>query len=633
MPNIDLMGATYPDVPAVTLPSGATTATFYYPDEIDYASSPSSGGNANRANAILYGTVDSTSTATAFTATVDGLTELTDGTTVMLHNGVVTSASGFTVNVNGLGAKPCYNNMTNATRDTTIFNVSYTMLFVYSTALDSGSGGWWIYRGYDGNTNTIGYQLRTNSGNLVASDTGYRYRLWLTSADGSRLVPINTSTSTNATSNRTLNTRPIDPFGPIVYRATNGTCTAGTGIGATAIWQQYTLNIGYSYMASGFSLTAQDSVYLRCTPQTDGSAVMQDIVQTLPTSKDGKIYIHLGTAYNTTNMELTIEHPVYWHDGTGIRLWTGAESGGGPEPSSTAPAMDGTAAVGTATTYARADHVHPTDTSRQATLVSGTNIKTINNESLLGSGNITISGGSGGAKTTWYGTSNTAASTAIKIVTCDGYANETGCIIGILFSTANTNTAPQLRINNDVRGYIITGAAETSPITWEANSMVYVMFNGLDFQLIGIVPQGGASLPIATASTLGGIKVGSGLSVTSDGTLSASGGGSWTDVSADFKDALGVAGVGTVNAYTNGNTVWLSVLDLIPPSGTEIDLPSGYMPLSNMVFMASRESDAAMDDITVSTCVLCTEASGHPNGSLALPEQYSYTFTIIYPIA
>ena len=32
----------------------------------------------------------------------------------------------------------------------------------------------------------------------------------------------------------------------------------------------------------------------------------------------------------------------------------------------------------------------------QATLVSGTNIKTINNESILGSGNITIEGGSGG---------------------------------------------------------------------------------------------------------------------------------------------------------------------------------------------------------------------------------------------
>ena len=38
-----------------------------------------------------------------------------------------------------------------------------------------------------------------------------------------------------------------------------------------------------------------------------------------------------------------------------------------------------------------------TNISAQEALVSGTNIKTINNESILGSGNITISGGSGGS--------------------------------------------------------------------------------------------------------------------------------------------------------------------------------------------------------------------------------------------
>lgn len=37
-----------------------------------------------------------------------------------------------------------------------------------------------------------------------------------------------------------------------------------------------------------------------------------------------------------------------------------------PSPSSSTPLMDGTAAVGSSTDYARADHVHPTDTSRQA---------------------------------------------------------------------------------------------------------------------------------------------------------------------------------------------------------------------------------------------------------------------------
>lgn len=58
--------------------------------------------------------------------------------------------------------------------------------------------------------------------------------------------------------------------------------------------------------------------------------------------------------------------------------------------SSTTPKMDGTAAVGSESAFARGDHVHPTDTSRQATLVSGTNIKTVGSQSLLGSGNLTV---------------------------------------------------------------------------------------------------------------------------------------------------------------------------------------------------------------------------------------------------
>lgn len=66
-----------------------------------------------------------------------------------------------------------------------------------------------------------------------------------------------------------------------------------------------------------------------------------------------------------------------------------------PTASTAAPLMDGTASYGSGTSYARSNHRHPTDTSRQETLVSGTNIKTINGESLLGSGDLTIGGGGG----------------------------------------------------------------------------------------------------------------------------------------------------------------------------------------------------------------------------------------------
>ena len=159
-------------------------------------------GPANKTASIPYAQVDSTSTATVFTATVDGITELRDGVCCLLKNGVVTSASGFTLNVNNLGAKPCYTNLAAATRDTTIFNIAYTMLFVYDSTRGD-EGGWICYRGYD--SNTLGYQIRTNHSTLTMSDRMYRYRLYFTSADGQSWVPSTTSTATNATSKRDVN--------------------------------------------------------------------------------------------------------------------------------------------------------------------------------------------------------------------------------------------------------------------------------------------------------------------------------------------------------------------------------------------------------------------------------------------
>ena len=44
--------------------------------------------------------------------------------------------------------------------------------------------------------------------------------------------------------------------------------------------------------------------------------------------------------------------------------------GNAPSPSTSDPAMDGTASPGSADTYSRGDHVHPTDMSRQAVIDS-----------------------------------------------------------------------------------------------------------------------------------------------------------------------------------------------------------------------------------------------------------------------
>ena len=285
---------------------------------------------AYRTASIPYGECDNTSTSTAFTATVPGITALRDGVCMWLKNGVVTSATGFTININGLGAKPIYNNMAAATQESSIFNINYTMLFVYDSTRVAG-GCWVCYRGYNSDTNTIGYQLRTNSTLLNTTDRTRYYRLLFTSADNREWVPANTQYDNSATSIKTVNTRKINPFGRIVYMSGTTNVPAGSSVSATAVWDQYALSLGYSFNTTGSALTlsTKKPVYVKCAPQTDGSAIIDSTtpyVQSLPATEDGKIYIFLGMAYSATNIELVIDHPVYYYKDGSIRLWTNAQA-------------------------------------------------------------------------------------------------------------------------------------------------------------------------------------------------------------------------------------------------------------------------------------------------------------------
>jgi len=157
------------------------------------------------------------------------------------------------------------------------------------------------------------------------SSITYRYRLLFTSADGKHYVPANNSTSTNATASRTVCQDKIDPFGAIYYYGTTASVAAGSRPAAANLWSQYTLSLGYSFNRTGaaLTLTSWEPVYVKCSPQTDGSAIIDSTtpyVQTLPSTEDGKIYIFLGVAYSATNIELIPEHPVYYYKDGAIRL-------------------------------------------------------------------------------------------------------------------------------------------------------------------------------------------------------------------------------------------------------------------------------------------------------------------------
>lgn len=287
-----------------------------------YAAADVANGAAYRTVSIPYGEVDSTSVNTAYTVTVPGITELRDGVCCYVRNDVVTGTTGCTIDVNNLGAKPMYTSNADATRVTSAFSAATTWLLIYNEKRVEG-GCWDVYYG-SVNSNTIGYQLRTNSLTLPLKTYCGRYRLLFTSADGEKLVPANADSQTSAAKTHTVTTEKIDPFGEIFYYGSTAVKQANELPAATVLWQQYVITLGYSFNSANaaLTLTVNKPVYITATPQSDGSAVLDYFTQDRPTTQDGKIYIYLGVATAATTVEMTMKHPIYYHDGTKCRIWT-----------------------------------------------------------------------------------------------------------------------------------------------------------------------------------------------------------------------------------------------------------------------------------------------------------------------
>ena len=108
-------------------------------------------------------------------------------------------------------------------------------------------------------------------------------------------------------------------------------------------------------------------------------ATLSDLQTAHPTGNVGDVYlVGYGGSYD---LYVWDEDSSDWVNGGPVTS---------PAPSVATPLMDGTASVGSSLNYSREDHVHPSDTSKQDALVSGTNIKTINSNSLLGAGDVTV---------------------------------------------------------------------------------------------------------------------------------------------------------------------------------------------------------------------------------------------------
>ena len=207
------------------------------------------------------------------------------------------------------------------------------------------TGVWRLWTMYDsGNTNDTGTLVRDYGGNVAivtTTTTLYRYQLLFSAIDtnyGWKGIPANTTSNSTGTSKTTIFTGEFNPFGDILYYSHTDTVNANATVRADRIWRAYPITLSYSFNC-GSTLTASKDVYvvayltgpckakLRNPGATGTNAAATatganagPITQTLPTSADGYIYIRLGRAYNSSAIDVSIEHPIYYHDGVAIRL-------------------------------------------------------------------------------------------------------------------------------------------------------------------------------------------------------------------------------------------------------------------------------------------------------------------------
>ena len=150
------------------------------------------------------------------------------------------------------------------------------------------------------------------------------YQIFITDRDN-KLVPMVTGASGSASNgtSKTMNTQAFDPFGLIgytsssSYRAADALCSNSTWLATASLDLRYSFNCGST-------LTANAPVYIVAQVQSNGMATLSSpyYTQTLPSSADGKIYIYLGQAISTTNLNLQEGHPVYQYINGALRLYT-----------------------------------------------------------------------------------------------------------------------------------------------------------------------------------------------------------------------------------------------------------------------------------------------------------------------
>lgn len=402
---------------------------------------------------------------------------------------------------------------------------------------------------------------------------------------------------------------------------------AGVSISTIVFNQDYTMTItlsnGQTYTSS--SLRGPEGPAGSGLEILDVYPTLSDLQTAHPTGSPGDAYqVGSGSSFNL----------YIWS--ASQNAWVNAGTLSSPSPSSATPSMDGTASAGSSLLYSRGDHVHPSDTSKlDKSSTNGVYAVENGSQTMLSATDIPQQG----ALVKW-GTNGTLNANAIDTDTLQADTGvfqtsletddltASGNISADTISVTNNNILNSTKLEGiggssnayqmlstvsaslDVLGMGLDNDTNTPTVSFyankwgnngqstSANSNAY--FTNSFIADYTSYSQGRIGLAPATVSRLGGVKIGSDMVVSSDGTISRP----WLDLlwtnaspSADFA----------------GQTISLDLSNYI---GYAIETNGGLyifetgsdgLLFFNTTNMSYRNLTSTANGITFTDAIQCTE--------------------------
>ena len=282
-----------------------------------------------------------------------------------------------------------------------------------------------------------------------------------------------------------------------------------------------------------------------------------------------------GTVWHSANLQFGSD---FSYDATGhvLSLATHVIAG------AAIPIVDGVGAAGSSTAYARQDHVHPGDTSRLAAALNLADVTSVS----AARTNLGLSAvASTGAYSDLSGRPSLGNAAALSVGVASGTvaAGDDSRITGALSAAfATANYAPLASPTFVGTPVVPTAAPGVNSGQVASTAFVKVAVAGAAY-----------TLTAATAGVLGGVKVGSGLSVTSDGTLSAS--GVATPLASTAPSMDGVAAIGASASAARADHVHPSDTTRLAAASNLSDLPSASAARTNLGLSIVAASGAYAD--------------------------------------